>query len=131
MPSSKGQGKQGYRRLILKLCSDIIRIVRSTISRAVVTIALLTCLICPVLEMCDRWDHTLQTGQDTEYTFVVVALCVGALYALAQLIVTFCPSLSAAKYISALCYIKDSLLLPIRSSALARLSESPPLNLRI
>ncbi len=116
---------------MLKPRSDIILSVRSRISRAVVTLALLTCLICPVLEMFDRWDHTVQTGQDTEYTFVVLALCVGALYALARLIVMFYPSLSATKYISALCCIKGSLILPTRPMAVAALSESPPLNLRI
>ncbi len=27
--------------------------------------------------MFDQWDHTLQTGVDTEYTFVIIALCMG------------------------------------------------------
>jgi hypothetical protein len=27
--------------------------------------------------MFDQWDHTIQTGQDTEYEFVVLALCAG------------------------------------------------------
>ena len=40
------------------------------------------CLVCQVAEMFDQWDHTLQTGDDTEYTFVIVALCVGATCAL-------------------------------------------------
>ena len=48
------------------------------------TLALLICLICPVLEMFDQWDHTAQTGSDTEYTFVVLGLCLGVLYAFAQ-----------------------------------------------
>ncbi len=96
-----------------------------------IMLVLLTCLVCPVLEMLDQWDHTLRTGQDTEYTFVLLALCVGVVYALAWLIVTFCPNLSATKYISALCCIKGSLFLVIRPAALGALSESPPLNLRI
>lgn len=96
-----------------------------------VILVLLTCVVCPVLEMFDQWDHTLRTGQDTEYTFVVLALCVGVVYALARLIVTFCPNLSAKNYISTLCCIKGSLFLVIRPTALAALSESPPLNLRI
>jgi hypothetical protein len=29
------------------------------------------------MEMFDRWDHTLQDGNDTESNLVVVALCVG------------------------------------------------------
>ncbi len=32
--------------------------------------------------MFDQWDHTLQTGNDTEYTFVIIALCVGVAYSL-------------------------------------------------
>ena len=103
----------------------------SRTSRAVVTLALLTCLICPVLEMFDRWDHTVQTGQDTEYTFVVLALCVGALYALAKLIVTFCPELTAARFISDFSRSEVSPFPIIWSAALAPLSESPPLSLRI
>ena len=44
----------------------------------VATIALLMAgLVAPVVEIFDQWDHTLQTGDDTEYTFVIVALCVG------------------------------------------------------
>ena len=111
--------------------SEIIRSVRSRIFHGVATLALLICFICPVLEMCDRWDRTLQTGQDTEYTFVALALCVGALYALARLIVMVHPISSATKYISALCSLNGSLFLVICPTALATLSESPPLNLRI
>jgi hypothetical protein len=36
-----------------------------------------TCVVCPILEMFDHWDHTAQTGKDTESTLVVVALSVG------------------------------------------------------
>jgi|SRR5579859_2644674 len=47
---------------------------------------LLVCLICPVLEMFDHWDNTAQTGNDTEYTFVVLGLCIGVGYAFARFI---------------------------------------------
>ena len=33
-----------------------------------------------MLEAFDNWDPPIQTGNDTEYTMVVVALCVGATY---------------------------------------------------
>jgi hypothetical protein len=36
-----------------------------------------TCVVCPILEMFDHWDHTAQTGKDTESTLMVVALSVG------------------------------------------------------
>src|SRR6267154_2299982 len=32
----------------------------------------------------DYWDHAAQTGNDTEYTFVILGLCVGALYTFAR-----------------------------------------------
>ena len=59
---------------------------RSRASRITVTLALLTCLICPLVEMFDNWDHTIQTGNDTEYSLVVLALCLGAAYSFARLV---------------------------------------------
>jgi hypothetical protein len=49
-------------------------------------VVLLTCLICPVLEMFDTWDQTDKTGDDTEYTLVLIALCVGGSYSFARLV---------------------------------------------
>ena len=45
---------------------------------------LLTCLICPLLEMFDTWDQTDKTGDDTEYALVLIALCVGGSYSFAR-----------------------------------------------
>lgn len=59
---------------------------RSRTSHIVATLILLICLICPLVEMFDHWDHTLQTGNDTEYTFVLLALCVGVAYSFARFI---------------------------------------------
>src|SRR6266436_3113705 len=59
---------------------------RSRASRITVTLALLTCLICPLVEMFDNWDHTIQTGNDTEYSLVVLALCLGVAYSFARLV---------------------------------------------
>src|SRR3979411_1752798 len=53
-------------------------LVQSRFQRGVVTLVLAICIVCPAIEMFDHWDHTLQTGQDTEYAFVVLALCAGA-----------------------------------------------------
>jgi len=52
----------------------------------IVTLALLICLVCPLVEMFDSWDHTIQTGNDTEYALVLVVLCVGAAHLAARLI---------------------------------------------
>src|SRR5215470_5856206 len=57
---------------------------RFSLPRTVGTVALLVCLICPLLEVFDYWDPPIQTGNDTEYTLVVVALCVGASYLLVR-----------------------------------------------
>jgi hypothetical protein len=47
---------------------------------------LITCLVCPLVELFDNWDHTIQTGNDTEYALVVLALCVGVAYSFARFI---------------------------------------------
>ncbi len=72
------------------LCSaaaaGILMTMRSRASRIIVTLVLLTCLICPLVETFDTWDHTVQTGNETEYALVVMALCVGLAYSFARLI---------------------------------------------
>lgn len=50
-------------------------------------LVLAACFICPVMQMFDHWDHELKTGQDTETTFVILALCVGATIAFARAVV--------------------------------------------
>jgi len=57
---------------------------RSGASRITITLILLICLVCPLLETFDYWDHTTQTGSDTEYALVVIALCVGVAYSFAR-----------------------------------------------
>jgi hypothetical protein len=51
----------------------------------VVASVLVTSFVCPVVELFDRWDRTPQTGNDTEFVFMILALCVGAVYLLASL----------------------------------------------
>ncbi len=58
--------------------------------RAVVTLVLAISLVCPLVEMFDHWDHTIQTGNDTEFALIVLALCVGVAYSFARFIVK-CP----------------------------------------
>jgi hypothetical protein len=55
---------------------------RSRASFLIALCALAICLSCQVAEIFDQWDHTAQTGNDTEYTFVVIALCAGVAYSL-------------------------------------------------
>ena len=56
-----------------------------------IALVLLACFACPIFEMRDRWDHTLKTGQDTESTFVVLAVCVGAVISFALRAAMFDP----------------------------------------
>ena len=89
------------------------------------------CLLCPLVDLFDQWDHALQTGNDTEYPLVILALCVGAAFVLGRLLVTLSPnfSLSGVRYTlqSALSSLPDL----NRPTALALASASPPLSLRI
>ena len=57
-----------------------LRCMRLMLSRLMAVTVLVTCIVCPLVEVFDRWDHTLQNGNDTEYTFVVLVLCLGVLY---------------------------------------------------
>jgi hypothetical protein len=59
---------------------------RARASRIIATVILVTCLVCPLVELFDNWDHTVQTGNDTEYALVVLALCVGVAYSFARFI---------------------------------------------
>jgi hypothetical protein len=59
-------------------------IVRRALTYVMVWVVLAACLVCPVMQMFDHWDHELNTGQDTESTFVVLALCIGATFVLAR-----------------------------------------------
>ena len=57
---------------------------RSRVRAIIVAIVLAICLVCPLVDMFDYWDHAAQTGNDTEYTFVILGLCVGSLYTFAR-----------------------------------------------
>src|SRR6266481_2425913 len=96
------------------------------VSYGVAVIVLVICFVCPVVEMFDYWDHTLQTGNDIEYTLVLLALCVGMVCALARLIVILSGNSSPAIVTSSACNLNGSLLFMIRPIALAA-SGTPPL----
>ncbi len=63
---------------------DILRSMRSKFPRTLVGLVLAVCFVCPIIEMFDYWDHTIQTGSDTEYALVLLALCVGMAYSFAR-----------------------------------------------
>lgn len=101
-------------------------------SRIVAILALLVCLICPLLELFDYWDHTAQTGSDTEYTLVVLGLCVGALYAFARFASEFPLHKSAASIVCAGCARASLFSKSYGSFFIILIPLSPPvLSLRI
>ena len=93
--------------------------------------ALAICLVCPLVDMFDQWDHAFQTGNDTEYPLVVIALCVGAAFVLVRLIVTLSAKLWSSTVRYALRSALNSLPFLIHPTALALAFGSPPLSLRI
>jgi len=63
-------------------------------------VVLFTCLVCPLVEMFDHWDHTIQTGNDIEYALVILALCVGVAYTFTRIVSRFRLLKSAADVVS-------------------------------
>ena len=98
----------------------------------VIAIVLITCLVCPLVEIFDHWDHTLQTGNDTEYALVVLALCVGVAYSLARFILKSALLSFVAKNVFA-SYAQKSFFSASRSFTLLLFDATspPPLPLRI
>jgi hypothetical protein len=102
-------------------------IMRRALTFVMTSVVLVTCLVCPVMQMFDRWDHEVQTGQDTESALVVIALCLGVTFSLVRAIVTNC-QLSPSGRISTACSpLSSSLQILIGGAASTVLiSASPP-----
>jgi hypothetical protein len=96
------------------------------------TIALAICVLCPLVDLFDQWDHALQTGSDSEYPLVILALCVGLVLALGRLIPKLSMNLQASSILRyAIQSTLNSLAFSIPAAVLAFASASPPLSLRI
>ena len=104
---------------------------RTRVSLIAGAMALAICLVCPLVDAFDQWDHVFQTGHDSEYPLVVLALCVGAAFVLARLIVRLSPNLLVSSVRYALQSCLNSFLSLITPATLALASISPPLSLRI
>ncbi len=57
---------------------------RRTLLHSAVLITLVAILGGHVTELFDRWDDTLQTGRDIDYSVVIVAACAGIAFAAAK-----------------------------------------------
>ena len=110
----------------------ILGAMQSRVSRIIATVILITCLVCPLIEMFDNWDHTIQTGNDTEYALVVLALCAGVAYSFARFIFKSALLGFVAKSVFAPCAQKSFFSAPSSfPSLLFDATSSPPLALRI
>ena len=98
--------------------------------RLCITAIIAICLGGPIVEMFDRWDNTLQDGNDTEANVVVAALCVGIAFAIGSIVVAnrirAFSSTSAGSVIAARVVVHDlaSVLAPVPTT-------SPPTVLRL
>jgi len=53
--------------------------------RVVIAAIVAICIVVPAIEMFDRWDQTIQDGNDTEANVVIAALCVGLAFAIGSI----------------------------------------------
>ena len=105
---------------------------RSRFLHAGIVFILVVCLVCPLVELFDHWDDTLQTGNDTEYTLVILALCVGVAYSFARFIFKSALLGFVAKSVFASCAQKFFFSVPCSLTFLLFDATSPPpLPLRI
>jgi hypothetical protein len=54
--------------------------------RALILTILMVCVCTHLSELFDTWDRTLETGNDTEVSVAIVALCVGAAFIVIRLL---------------------------------------------
>src|SRR5207245_6904248 len=71
--------------------------VQRTLLRWAVLITLAAMLGGHVTEMFDRWENTLQTGRDVDFTVVIVAACAGVVFVVAKSLVVLFRYLSKQK----------------------------------
>lgn len=98
---------------------------RRALTLLMVFAVLVTCLVCPVMQMLDRWDHEFQTGQDSESALVLVALCLGVTFSLVQAIIRIYRCSPAIN--SSVCsLLSGTPKILIGAAAAALISASPP-----
>jgi hypothetical protein len=88
------------------------------------------CLVGPIVEAFDRWDQTLQDGNDTEANVVAVAICVGLAMVVGTIVLARIRSLSLSPgriLVAAVAPVCS----PASACAFPRPTISPPALLRI
>jgi hypothetical protein len=100
--------------------------VRRNILQLGAFLLLLVCLCAQLAETFDFWDDTLQTGNDIEYSLVIVVLIVGASFGLSRVAAAAMQMVSISFFSSPLRASRSWASLPA-----ARPGYSPPQPLRI
>src|SRR6266849_2719970 len=100
---------------------------RSRSTTMIVTLVLAICLVCPLVDMFDYWDHAAQTGNDTEYTLVILGLCLGTSYALARAILGISGSTRSKWAAATDCFLLTFSRGSLNPLVTALISASPPL----
>jgi hypothetical protein len=85
------------------------------------------CLLGHVAEIFDHWDNTLETGNDTEYSTIIVALIAGAVLGLAR-IATLALGAVPATFDHLCLFVATS---PSSPNPVVSINSSPPLSLKI
>ena len=83
------------------------------------------------MQMFDTWDHELQTGQDTESTVFVFALCAGAAFVVLRAGVALLQPSRSRRAENPENDFSNMLAAPLCAAAAATRFPSPPINLRI
>jgi hypothetical protein len=91
------------------------------------TLTLMVCIWGHVSEIFDHWDNTFQTGNDIEYSTVIVVLIAGAVIAFADLAAIALRAVSVTAYLLPL-FAASPLAAP---SLAAFIGHPPPQTLRI
>ena len=94
-------------------------------------VALGVCLLCPLVDLFDQWDRALQTGSDSEYPLVVLALCVGLAFFLARTTAHICSNVLFSSIRFTLQSVLNSSSDWNAGAVSASTPGSPPLSLRI
>ena len=68
-----------------------------SVRRLAIGVILAVVIAAPILEMFDRWDQTLQDGNDSEINLVIVALCVGVALSLSGVVLAAVRSFASSR----------------------------------
>ena len=91
------------------------------------TLILTLCIWGHVSEIFDHWDNTLQTGNDIEYSTVIVVLIAGAVIGFARFVVRLLRTVTPTLGNLSLLVVS----FPASASPVVLVSHSPPQPLRI